>query len=437
MKKILLCLFPLLVAIFLLHYFLIGQAVYGDGIYYWSYVRTVYIDRDLKLSDELSHHYNHLYNNTNLPNVVPKDDPNRIALEFHLPFGPSIAWVPFFAIGDCFARLAHEFNPQIVLNGYSDFYQISVGIGNILYVLVGLYFVYLLVKKYFDKKVASIATLLLFFTSNLFYYGSLDVVNSHPFSFFLSSMLLYYFFVKFSSRWYQWLFLGMLIGLLILTRTQEIVFGIVFLAGLVKGYKNGMRVLLWAFVSLMGLIIVISPQLLLLQYVYHGFFKSPYLLGGSFHFLMPHVLGLLINGKTGLLFTSPIILIGVGGLVLLAKQKKYIGIVGLLLFLAEYYVISSWSAWDQAASYGIRMLISTFPVVAVGIGYIVQIIVKRFSYKIVYIVGAVLFVFNLAMIVRFHLVVKTPTRDAGTITRIEAQKKLNSILHTNFQFFKK
>ena len=444
MKKILLLLFPFLITIFLFHYFLVGQAVYGDGIYYWSYVRSLYIDHNLTLNDEISHHYDHLHNNTNIKDVIPKEDAARIALEYHLPFGPSASWLPFFAIGDGIARIVHIYNPGIVLNGYSDIYQISVGIGNIVYILSGLYVVFLFLKKYFSEKTASITTLLLLFTTNLLYYGSWDVINSHPFSFFLSSVVVYFFFCKFTYKWYQWILLGGLVGGLVLTRTQEVVFGILLLIGLIQYWvstkntvkKKVIRILLFGLLGICGMGIIVLPQLLLLQFVYHGILNSPYILSGGFTFLRPHIMGVLINSKTGLLFTSPSILIGLGGLFILACKKSFVGIVGVTIFLLAYYIIASWLFWDQAASYGIRMLISTFPLVAVGLGVIVEKLVKKFSLKMLYIFGFILFIFNCAMIVRFHLLVKTATFDAASVTRIVAQEKLNQLFHTHLTFFK-
>lgn len=431
MKKILLILFPLLVAIFLAHYFLVGQAVYGDGIYYWSYTRSLYIDHDLKLNNEISHRYDHVHNNTSIKDVIPPETAERIAQEYHMPIGTSIGFLPFFAVADIVARVTKLFYSPILLNGYSDIYQVTVGIGNILYITFGLYFVFLLLKKFFKGKIVISTILVLFFTSNILYYGSFDVINSHPFSFFMSSIFLWFFFTKFTKRWYEWIILGGLVGLLAIVRSQDIVFSIFIFAALVKERKFlyiSKNILL----SILGCTIFILPQALLLYSVFHGHLPaSTY----AFDFLHPHILGVLINYKTGLLFTSPVVLIGLGGLILLAKRKKEIGVIGVALFVVAYYLISSWAFWDQAASYGIRMLISTYPVVAVGLGFVIERVAKKWGFKAIYILGAVFFLFNLGMIARFHLSVKTATYDLNSITRVEAQKKLNQVLHTNFNFF--
>ncbi len=52
--------FPLLSFAFLLHYWIVGQAVYGDGIYYYAYTRSLYKDHDLNFSNEFSHSYNYI-----------------------------------------------------------------------------------------------------------------------------------------------------------------------------------------------------------------------------------------------------------------------------------------------------------------------------------------------------------------------------------------
>lgn len=100
-----------------------------------------------------------------------------------------------------------------------------------------------------------------------------------------------------------------------------------------------------------------------------------------------------------------------------------------MVSITEYYLIASWYAWDQAASYGIRMLITIFLLAAVGIAYVIEKAVNKFSYKLVFFVGVILFIFNVVMIIRFYLSVKTATRDDA------AQNKLNQVFHTHFAFF--
>jgi len=58
-----------LVGMFLGHFWLVGQAVYGDGRYYWAAARSMWIDHDLYLKNELRHHYSPVSNNTFFENI--------------------------------------------------------------------------------------------------------------------------------------------------------------------------------------------------------------------------------------------------------------------------------------------------------------------------------------------------------------------------------
>lgn len=124
----------LLMSLFLGHYWLVGQAVYGDGRYYWAVARSMWIDHDLDLTNELRHHYSPVSNNTFYEQIDPApmhEDERKQA--FFLPIGTSIAWLPWMAVGGAVAP---------VKNGYSDAYQMSVGLGAVIYALIGLFLVY-------------------------------------------------------------------------------------------------------------------------------------------------------------------------------------------------------------------------------------------------------------------------------------------------------
>lgn len=235
--------------------------------------------------------------------------------------------------------------------------------------------------------------------------------------------------------------MGGLIGLLIETRTQEFVFLLIFafLSLKILFEKNGKiafepigKLILNNLLLVFGVIIVLSPQVYIWFSVYHGII--PYLgVSSSFDFLHPHLLGVITNTNTGLIYYSPIMLISFFGLFLFYKKQKLLGVAFIIFVLAEYYIIASWNAWDQASSYGIRMLITSIPVLTVGLSEIIFRYKKHFKTLIV--LGLILIIFNFTMIVRFHLFVKSPTFDNGKVTRVRSLNKINSIFHTNFKFY--
>lgn len=358
-----------LIALFLGHYWLTGQAVYGDGRYYWGVARSIWIDHNLDLTNELRHHYSPVSNNTFAENIDPSpmhEDEKKQS--FFLPIGTSIAWLPWMAVGEVFAK---------VKNGYSDAYQITAGLGTVIYALAGLFLVY--------KLAGWRATVAILLATNLVYYAGWDVLNSHAVSFMLAAMFLYVW-KKTNNAW----LLGALIGLMTTVRTQDLVFGILLL-----GRKNKLAML-------GGFGLAIAPQLLHL----------PYSGWRGFDWLRPHIWGMLTNAKTGIIWTSPILVAGWWGLRKLAWPLR-------LAVLAQFYVVASWNAWDQAAAYGPRMLISSYPIVALGIDKI------NISKKLL-----LFFVcLNLVMLLRWQLWIKEPTVDMGRVTRERAVQKIRQLIY--------
>src|SRR6185369_12161298 len=58
-------------AIFLLHYLIAGQAVYGDGVGYYAHLHSWYFDHDFNYTNEYKHIYTPENNNNPKPLVSP------------------------------------------------------------------------------------------------------------------------------------------------------------------------------------------------------------------------------------------------------------------------------------------------------------------------------------------------------------------------------
>ena len=114
------------------------------------------------------------------------------------------------------------------------------------------------------------------------------------------------------------------------------------------------------------------PQFLVWQILYNTFWKSPYIstLEG-FSITSPHILGVLFSPESGIFLVTPIVLIGCIGLLL--KQKPTIPSRYMAgAFIAQVFLISTWSVWWQGASYSGRMFVSLLPYIAFGIAHILH-----------------------------------------------------------------
>jgi len=132
--------------------------------------------------------------NANLPTTVTGYTPNIY------PPGAAIFWLPMFFIVDMVAQIIHNIIPHYPNNGYSDIYQITIGITNATIGLLALIIVYALLRSFYSKTLSCITLLCLFLGSNLFYYLSIDVINSHPTSFLVASIFSIYYFKSHKSK---------------------------------------------------------------------------------------------------------------------------------------------------------------------------------------------------------------------------------------------
>jgi len=253
--------------------------------------------------------------------------------------GPALFWAPMYLI-------THN--------------EIAVGATCVLATIFALILLWNLLQKRFNKTVSLMTILSIAGASNLLFYGSLDAVNSHALTFFATTVFLT---LLFNRR--NWFPIGIALGVVGLMRPQDLLYGLLLIP-----YVRKNNIVPIA----SGILIGFFPQLVAWQLTTGKFWESPYFLHEGFNFLQPHILGVLFNVRSGLFLWTPIALIGVIGL----TYKKYYWF--LLVFLAELYIVASWSTWWQGASYSGRMFVSSLPILAYGIASIFTFLSKyRFT----------------------------------------------------------
>jgi len=350
--------FVLLSSIFLLHYKVVGQAVYGDGRFYWAYMRSAWKDHDLDLRDELNREYSPRTNN-----ALPEKPTEKKQIFNWFPIGPSVAWFPSFIFADAIASLMHIFNPSFPNNGYSDVYQIIVGLENVLFVSAGITVLYRLLTVYFNPFVSLITIVLTLFGTNLLFYGGVDVINSHPVSFLLSSLFLYFWMkTRTKRKTFDWIVLGSLLGFLAMNRTQDAIFGLLLLFDFLFQKTKFVKKFREAVLTGISCLVIFSPQILMWKYVFGSYFMSPYLLGG-FNFIRPHIVEVLLNTRNGLFIWTPLYLFSFIGLYMV--RRKFFPLV--CISVALLYLITAWSGWNQGSSFSIRMMITGLPALSFGL----------------------------------------------------------------------
>jgi len=352
MKKIILLIFLLSLSVYIFRFQATGFGVYGDGLGYYSYDRSVFFDHDLNFSNEFNvwkHQYSKMFNQVRMSPSVTVNQWNA---------GSAIIWIPFFLFGHLTALLLNLLKFPVAINGYSWPYEFAVGLGNIALGVVALFLLFDLGRKYVSEKLSLVGVILLTFGTNYLFYLMYEPVTSHVPSFFLFTLFLWLWKKEKKKFW----LLGLSAGLLVAVRTQDVVLVLPFLVyEFWQNKKSGLKLIMATFLAFL-------PQLLVWQKMFGQITKIPYLSGGSagsFSLLPTHLWEVLFSPRHGLFLWTPLLLLGLWGI----KYFKNTRLAKLLLigFILEVLVTSSWSQWWQGASFGARFFVSSLPLFFLGI----------------------------------------------------------------------
>lgn len=344
----------------MVRYILLGQATYGDGRFYWAYLRSMVVRMDLDVAKELPHAWNHRSNNS--------EPPENESGAFSYPeqsMGYSVIVFPWIFGLHTLLLLLKEIGIPVVANGYSDVYQISTGILLIGCVSIAFFLLYRLMITSMKPRSAVLALLFIWLTTNLFFYTSVDVLNTHPISFFLSSVLFSLFFYK---KKYP-LLSGFLLGLMFTNRTNDpAMYAPLLLWSYIHRKDFQLADVLLLFV---GGAVGALPQLLVWQ-VQHGSMlpttsEGHYWIFNSGFFLHSFY-SLFILYPQGLVYTAPIALLGLWGFWRYAKPYRHL-LFGVAILTG---ILVFWRAPLGGESYGIRFFIQSFPIAAYGLGLFID-----------------------------------------------------------------
>jgi len=346
---------------YLSHALFLQKTVYGDGIFYFSWLRSIGVDRDINFSNE----YNHF-------GVTAEGNKH--------PIGSPLFWLPWYA-------QAHII---ISKTGYELPYQLIVGLISVLAAISGLVLLFRLLLFHFSLTASILAVLSIAGTTNLLFYGSIDPVNSHAISFFAVTVFLSFLYSKNVSPFLT----GCALGFCALVRPQDAVLGLLAIPSL---KRRGLLRLIF------GAILVFSLQLFAWNGLYGSPFVSPYLAGGeSFNWWSPHFFDVLFSPTNGLFLWTPITLLAIIGFRFWKDSRR---VWFVTLFILEVAIVASWSIWWQGASYSGRMLVSALPFLAFGLSALYgKLIILGLRWKsIMFAIIGPLTIINILLVIRFLL----------------------------------
>jgi len=313
------------------------------------------------------------------------------------PMGFSVLMSPFFGIGHAYASQSEKYPPD----GFSKPYQWSIVLGCLFYVLLGIVFTQKMLRIWFSDQLTALLLLLVFFGTNYYFMviHSQGMVHGILFGFY--AMLIYY-----SHKWHQKpsfkysIVLGCVLGALALTRASEVIAVLIPLLWNVYDKKSALIKIKFLKSNLKKLLPIVViyvlwglPQLIYWKLVSGHFIVDSYQNPGEgFDFLYPHTFDYLFSFRKGWLLYTPLMIFGLIGLYKTKNRDLQFGFSLIAFSILNIYLLSSWTNWWYAESFGQRSIVQAYPVFLIGIGFFLK-GVKIKSLKGI-VIGISLFLFS-------------------------------------------
>lgn len=335
-----------------------------DVVIYHSYTPALFIKKDLSLKfykDNRDHYFQKgMYWASETPDGKPI---------IKTTYGLSLMNLPF-------TIWPILFDGENKLNGYELPFSIAISLANLFYFIIALFALYkLLLKLGFSKNAIAFTIFCISIGTNVLTYASISVGMPHVYNFSILVFLLY-----FILQWYEnanlkySIYIGLLLGLLVLIRPTNILFGLCFLLFKKPNsplyFKFLVREFKLLIVMALAAFLVVLPQLLYWKYITGHYFFNSYV-GEKFYFNNPHLLEYVFGFRKGWLLYSPILVLAITGL-FLNKTKNPFFVSSIIIVALFVFLNSSWWCWWFGGGHGGRAMIETYPLLAIGFASIYE-----------------------------------------------------------------
>lgn len=279
--------------------------------------------------------------------------------------GVSLALLPSYTIADGFARaFGYE------TDGFSYPYMIAYLLNVLLFIFLGLLFLRKLLRLFGDELMTSIVLIVVALGSNAYFTFNHQYDLPHLYVFVLNAASFYHLIRYYRddtkrSLWYS----AILFGLTVCMRPTQVLFGIIpFIFLLHKHGKSKVFIKKIALYPILAFIWNI-PQILYWKII-GGEYIIMNLHTEDIALSDPNLLDFLFSYRKGWLLYSPLFLLLPIGWWLMFKKDRILFYATISFSVLYVYVMSSWECWWYAASFGQRVMVDVYPILAIPLIFI-------------------------------------------------------------------
>ncbi|MFN8309299.1 MAG: hypothetical protein U0T73_05000 [Chitinophagales bacterium] len=289
--------------------------------------------------------------------------------------GMALLVAPFWLIAHGIALLFPATFPPDGMNGI---YMVALLFADAFYLVLGFWFCYLAYRRKLSLAAFLAASLSLWLGTSMLFYSSFHPGYAHTYSFCAFAVVLWLTPQLFSeNKWWQWLLLGWVYGLIVLIRPIN---GVIGLYVLLYDFKNitalGERITKWLRSPKVWTAAAFSLLPFVPQFLY-WYMLSGHLVLYSYgtetfsNWKDPMLFSVLFSTTNGLFVYAPIVLVAVlAGLFLREKEMQKAGIWAAIV--PAWYFCAAWWCWWFGTCYGYRPLIEFYALLILPLGMLYQ-----------------------------------------------------------------
>jgi hypothetical protein len=366
----------------------------SDEIEYFAYLRSLYFDRDLSFDNEYRYFYDrniaraHFFKETFLDFATPTGLRRNFA-----PIGSALLWAPFYAAADAGVRIARAFGSSVVADGFSRPYISAVAFGSAVYGFLALVLSAIAARRIVGVTAGTLAAVC--FGTPLVFYMYVAPGFSHANSAFAVAA----FVVAWLRARRDWsaggvAALGALAALMGMVREQDLFIAIGpaidYVVTMSRAVRTGDRSpgeMVWkAVLGVAAVTICFLPQAIAYLTLYGRLGPSPDV-QQKMTWTAPNAWRVLVSPDNGWFFWTPLALPALIGLVALAcgygrrdnggapvgdRERRWIGVICLVMLASQIYVSGSLNTWAGAGSFGQRRLVGLTIFLVIGLAALLQ-----------------------------------------------------------------
>ena len=398
----------------------------SDEAEYFSYLRSLWFDHDVSFENEYRYFYEHGLERASGFHETFLERQSATGLrENWATIGCAILWSPFYAAADFGVRVLRLGGPA---DGFSHPYVAAVCYGSAFYGFLALVLSAAAAAKVLrandadgtggaGRRTDVAVVLAIWLGTPLLFYMYVSPPFSHACSAFaVAAFVLAWLHVREGWSTRGLVLLGVLAALMAMVREQDLFFAVGpaldFAVKLVRGrspsstgtpVRSTGALLVGAAAGVAAGAVAYLPQALA-YLALNGRIGPSQMVARKMSWAAPHALQVMFSPEHGLFFWTPLALLALAGLAVVARMggdRRRVAAALAVMFVAQVYVSGCVDSWSAAGAFGHRRFVGTTIILVVGLAALAQVPARRLARFAVTTAAVLCIWWNLALMVQF------------------------------------